>query len=103
MGYTTDDAMVRVDFFKLSGKWYTTEAVKWTGNYEGGLVAREFAKSLHDHLLERETQPGRMHESRKPSTIRLSGMIAVCLKPFHQHAHPLLLQVDEVEGLLAQR
>ena len=29
MGYSEDDSMVRVDFFKTSGRWYTTEAVKW--------------------------------------------------------------------------
>jgi len=103
MGYTTDSAMVRVDFFKPGGEWYTTEAVKWTGNYEGGLLSREFAKSLHDHLLERETQPGRMHRSRRPSTIRLSGMIAVCLKPHHEHRCPLMLAVDDVAGLVAEQ
>jgi len=26
--YSNDPAMVRVDFWKTSGKWYTTEAVK---------------------------------------------------------------------------
>jgi len=31
MGFTEDETVVRVDFFKESGKWYVTEAVKWTG------------------------------------------------------------------------
>ena len=34
MGYSEDETMVRVDFFKPSGKWYTTEAVKWTGAWK---------------------------------------------------------------------
>lgn len=97
--------MVRVDFFKPSGKWYTTESVKWTGHYEGGLLLREFAKSLYDHLIERETQPGLQNENHRipSSRLRLSGMIAVCLKPHHEHAHPQMLKVDEIEGLVAQR
>ena len=74
MGYSDDPAMVRVDFFKPSGKWYTTEAVKWTGAWaakEQGLFAA-FAKSLKDHLGN-----------------RLSEMDAICLKPYHEHEHPI--------------
>ena len=47
MGYTTDDDMVRVDFFKPSGKWYTTEAVKWTGGYSADhSIYEAFQQSL---------------------------------------------------------
>jgi hypothetical protein len=76
MGYTTDSAMVRVDFFKPTGKWYCTEAVKWTGEYSGkSLIHDEFAKSLRDHLGQ-----------------RLSDMDAVCLHPYHEHAHPIQIK-----------
>ena len=27
--YTDDPAMVRVDFWKKSSKWYTIKAIKW--------------------------------------------------------------------------
>lgn len=76
MGYTTEENMVRVDFFKPSGKWYTTEAVKWIGSYTGGLIHDHFRASLEAHLKG-----------------RLDGMIAVCLKPYHAHSHPLSLRV----------
>jgi hypothetical protein len=99
MGFTTDDAMVRVDFFKPRGKWYTTEAVKWTGEWAGpSLIYREFAKSLRDHFAERETQPGLQHANHRVETRRLSGMIAVCLEPYHEHAHPLMMQVDDIDA-----
>jgi len=87
MGYSEDPAMVRVDFFKPSGKWYTTEAVKWTGKWHGstkdGIATRTdvqmihgaFAQSLRDHLGQ-----------------RLNDMDAICLHPYHEHEHPIQLK-----------
>lgn len=77
MGYIDDDSMVRVDFFRPSGKWYCTEAVKWTGGYHGVPIHIAFQKSLSDHLQ---------------GLNRLNGMIVVCLEPYHEHAHPLMLK-----------
>ena len=76
MGYSDDSSMVRVDFFKPTGKWYCTEAVKWTGEYSGKfLIHDQFAKSLRKHLGQ-----------------RLSDMDAVCLHPYHEHAHPIQIK-----------
>lgn len=78
--YSDDPSMVRVDFFKPSGKWYATEAIKWDhyGTEEsnkGELIYDTFKRCLQDQLKG-----------------RLSEMIAVCLHPYHQHAHPLMLK-----------
>ena len=80
MGYTTNDAMVRVDFFKPSGKWYCTEAVLWTGDWEGNkqLIHEAFAISLLDHFKDHPT--------------RLCEMDAVCLEPYHEYAHPIQIK-----------
>ncbi len=78
MGYTEDDSYVRVDFFKPSGKWYTTEGVKWTGSYTEGLIHNEFAKSLRDHFGE--------------GNKRLYEMDAVCLEPYHKNSHPIQIK-----------
>lgn len=90
MGYSDDPSMVRVDFFKPSGKWYCTEAVKWTGKYFGkyekGIEIREdvqlpldaFATSLCNHLDN-----------------RLSEMTAICLEPYHEFSYPLMLKNGE--------
>lgn len=72
--YCADESMVRVDFFKSSGKWYTTEAVKWTGDYSSS-IHEAFGKSLRDHLGD-----------------RLQEMDAVCLLPYHEFAHPIQLK-----------
>jgi hypothetical protein len=77
MGYSEDESMVRVDFFKPSGKWYTTEAVKWTGMYgaKEQSIQEAFAQSLNIHLGD-----------------RLCDMDAVCLDPYHELAHPIQIK-----------
>lgn len=75
MGYTTDDSMVRVDFFKPSGKWYTTESIKWTGDYYKDNLHDSFKKSLRESLGD-----------------RLSDMDAVCLEPYHDMGYPLMIK-----------
>jgi hypothetical protein len=79
--YSNDPAMVRVDFFKASGKWYCTEAVKWTGSYDKELIHDAFNKSLQDHFAD---QPK-----------RLSDMDAICLEPYHKFSHPIQLKNGE--------
>jgi hypothetical protein len=73
--YSINPAMIRVDFFKASGKWCRTEAVEWRG-YSNCCIQDAFKESIRMHL------GGRM-----------GGMIAVCLDPYHEHAHPLMLVV----------
>ena len=72
MEYVTDYQMVRVDFFKPSGKWYTTEDMRWL-NYSGMHIHDAFKRSL-----------------RASFGSNYNGMVAVCLKPYHEHEHPLM-------------
>ncbi len=83
MGYSTDSSMVRVDFFRPNGKWYCTEAVKWTGEWIGANDKKQdifeaFKQSLKDHF--------------KDNPNRLSDMDAVCLEPYHEWTHPIILK-----------
>jgi hypothetical protein len=111
MGYSDDSAMVRVDFFRPSGKWYTTDAVRWLryrGTDDDGkimLVQDAFLESLADHLKKHSIKDGRCkhcgqsgvhvngasHCDKAPH--RLAGMTAVCLEPHHEHACPLMVNV----------
>lgn len=79
MGYSNDVTMVRVDFFKNSGKWYTTEAVKMEAWDE---------PIVHDVLKEAINDTFYLPEEGR---LRYGGMIAVCLEPYHKNAHPLML------------
>lgn len=74
--YSNDESMVRVDFFKPSGKWYTAETMQWQGY--NGEIHDEFQRSLENHLQG-----------------RLQGMTAVCLQPYNKHSHPLMARVPE--------
>lgn len=67
--------MVRVDFFKESGKWYTTEEMEMIGGFDKTTSIHEaFIKSLG------MTFPENYHE-----------FIAVCLEPYHENSHPLMV------------
>lgn len=78
--YSDDPAMVRVDFWKASGKWYTTEAVKWTAGWarDSCAIYEGFAKSLRDHF--------------KDDPSKLSNMDATCLEPYHELSHPIQIK-----------
>lgn len=78
MGYSGDEDMVRVDFFRASGKWYTTEEMKWTGGYSDCSIFCAFAQSLRDAFGQRYTE-----------------MDAVCLHPYHDHEHPIQMRQGE--------
>lgn len=82
MGYSSDPSMVRVDFFKPSGKWYVAEVIRWTGPYDEGMMEDAFIISLRNHLY-------------KDGKLRLSGMLAVCLRPYHKLEYPVMINVDE--------
>lgn len=80
MRYASDDSIARVDFFRQSGKWYTTEEMKWdrylSEDKDGKVVElitdtfkRCIDEQFPDHFIE---------------------MIAVCLEPYHEHSHPLM-------------
>lgn len=77
-GYTDDARMMRVDFFKPSGKWYMTEAVKML-SWDDELFDT-LKRSIDSH------QPGlRKH------------FICVILEPYHKHSHPVMLMPEVTE------
>lgn len=80
MGYSDNPDMVRVDFFKKSGKWYTTEAVKWIG-YDTAIIHDAFKESLREHFN---------------GSKRLNDMFAICLEPYHKNAFPLMIEVSSI-------
>lgn len=83
MGYSEDDSMIRVDFFKPSGKWCCTEAVKWTELYREGYLPDLFAIVVANHLGTRIDD----------------DHLAVCLEPFHVHAHPLMITIGRARAI----
>ena len=72
----TNARYTKVFFFKPSGKWSTTETVKWVGDGTT-CIFEEFKNSLIEHF--------------KNNPNRLSDMIAICIEPIHKNAHPIQL------------
>lgn len=79
--YSNNPESVRVDFFRPSGKWCDTEAVIFVGPWAAttdNLIHDAFRRSLQAHFKDNPT--------------RMQGMIAVCLEPYHEHSHPIMLK-----------
>ena len=70
--YSNNAASVRVDVFQPSGKWYETLEVIWPHYYGKDMGIKEAFKLALE---------GRIHH----------GMTYVCLEPYHEHAHPLMV------------
>jgi len=85
--YSEDPSHVRVDIFKPSGKWYTTVEICWDRylTYEDGKY-----ESIGD-TFDRICREKGWHEV-------FDGMIAVCLEPYHEHAHPLMIRLGKKGG-----
>ncbi len=84
MGYSSNESMVRVDFFKESGKWYTTEAVNFDVVY---LVEKEDFKTIHPVDALKLALEAHLKG-------RLNGMWAVCLKPYCALDFPAMIKVE---------
>ena len=73
--YSAIASRCRVDFFKESGKYYTTEEI-------------EFPPETYDYdpysavAVSLKTQLGK----------RLDGMTAVCLEPYCSHPYPIMIK-----------
>lgn len=113
--YSDDPASVEVVFFKESGKYYTTEAVKWTGPYHSTdqatgkitLLGDAFAQSLADHFAKDVRPPGdtlSVPEQQDPKRRwRLEDMVAVCLEPYHEHGCPIMVRVAHAKRAYEER
>lgn len=92
MNYTDKTNSVRVDFFKKSGKWYTTEAVEMLSecydNKRGPVYA--LAKSLDKHL-----------DKYDNGSRRLDDMVCVCLQPYNEWGFPVMFNVSDIDKLIA--
>lgn len=77
MGYTNDEQMCRVDFFKPSGKWGYTVPLRWC-DYE--------TKSPRDTFLQCLQEQFQGH---------YRGMTAVCLEPPCKLQFPLMVHLPE--------
>lgn len=76
MGFHENPAMVRVDYFRESGKWYMTEALNMDGLFDSSVIGPQAA------VKEALVRAGR-------SDI---GMIAVVLEPYCRLSYPVMVR-----------
>jgi len=76
MGFSERDSDVRVDFFKTSGKWYTTVAINMEKEYNN--------KNIHEALLKSIIVSDAFR--------LLEEMDAICIEPYSIVAHPIKLK-----------
>lgn len=76
--YSENSGMVRVDFFKESGKWYMTEAVDMSDFWDYGIIP-------HDAVEAALEAKGR----------NLKHFTRVVLEPYHKSAYPVFLKAEE--------
>lgn len=84
MGYTIDSGMVRVDYFKPSGKWYMTEAIDMSPWYDYSDIYVAVERALDNSRPERNSG-------------WWSQFTVVVLKPYHKNAYPIMIVSEDAE------
>ncbi len=74
--YIDNPNSCRVDIWKTSGKWYTTETIIFFDSDYGGCIHKAFKNALENHE----------HIKNHYSDMRIT-----CLEPYHQYSHPISL------------
>jgi hypothetical protein len=77
MGYSDNDGMVRVDYFKPTGKWYMTEAIDMSSHWQDVDMFKAIELSLD------ESRPDRSARWWKSFTV-------VVLEPYHVNSYPVM-------------
>ena len=90
MAFTTKSGYVRVDIFRASGKWYATAAVDMSEHYHDDCVQTAvFASCMAEF---EKPERGQWQGSVSPRADLEAGFMLVCLEPYHERAHPVLLR-----------
>ncbi len=91
--YSHNPERVRVSVFKPNGKWYACGSVDMSGTYDSDdletAVFQACSKS-HD-MIEQHPNPEGWPVATAPRKWLYDGGMIVCLSPYHQYAHPVML------------
>ena len=90
MSFTTNEGRVRVDFFKPSGKWYGPASVDMSQHYTGDI--HECFRSACVAEQGRGGGESEWGHTFTPQNWVAEGGAIVCLEPYHEHSHPLMIK-----------
>lgn len=75
--YSDDPSSCRVDFFRSSGKWYSTEAIVFP------------PQTYNEHPVDALKTALRIQIKD-----RMQGMTAVCLHPYVENPFPVMIKLE---------
>lgn len=81
--FSANSYMVRGEVFRTNGKWYMTIAINMNGQYRDFPVGTAIINA--------------MKEDEYQKKLIGSEYILVVLDPYHEHAHPQMIKLSEVE------
>lgn len=87
--YSNAPGMVRVDFYKLTGKWYMTEAVDMDKHYADSSIYHAVEESIKEAFPETGER-------------WLDQFVVVVAEPYHKNAYPILLQPEWMRELVSE-
>ena len=101
MGFVDDPQMVRVDLFRTSGKWITTLSIRWDRFFVKEVQRNQInngpdqdSSVVHDGQITTELIHDTFRRLIREQRPNFEGH-AICLKPYHENAHPLMITFKE--------
>lgn len=88
--FNENPGSVRVDRFRLSGKWYDTYAIDMS-KYYGALL-------IHEAVCEAWLDRYDWGEGTG-----LTNFLLICLDPYHVNSYPVMINSDFAERVLRRR
>jgi hypothetical protein len=77
--YVDDPYSCRIDIFKPSGRWYSTESIRFReDDYFNKDIFKAFKNALDDYNIKDYGD----------------GYFVVCLDPYHENSHPLHMIIN---------
>lgn len=89
MNYSENPGMVRIDRFKDTGKWYDTYAINMSGYWH--VIIDNKWNRIHNALKSAIADDERFGPYWVDKWLAQGGFI-VCLEPYHEHSHPIILK-----------
>ena len=89
--YSNNPAICRIDLFLRSGKWYATGSINMEKFYTASIHSAVFTACVESHELGELVHEGWPLITDPETWVNEGGMI-ICLQPYHQYSHPIMLK-----------
>ena len=98
--YSNNPGLVRVDLFKPSGKWYATGSIDMSEHYNDAGLHEAILVACEQQRVGEGSQEG-WPVMVPPREWLSDGGTIVCLQPYHEHSHPIMLTSETFQKTVA--